>query len=157
MVERAFSRRIAMLRLPSPRFAACSNWLTGVALSALVALVAGSLGANDSAPPAAAASSPAPPAAAKSAERLREGSKLTDVSGSFEFAGDRVAFVPDGSNDSLRVLENLALERVSRLLTEGRGSRSWVVSGVLTEFRGANFLLVTKATVKLEAGPRAAP
>ena len=105
--------------------------------------------------PASGSSAAAPPA--KIAERLREGAKLIDVTGSFQFSGDRVAFSPQGTSDSLRVLENLALERVSRLLTEGRGAPVWVVSGTITEFRGANYLLLTKAVLKLNEGRPAAP
>ena len=31
----------------------------------------------------------------------------------------------------------------------------WVVSGVITEFRGANYLLVTKAVIRLQEGETA--
>lgn len=86
-----------------------------------------------------------------SPQRLREGSKLSDVSGQFDFAGDRIAFFPSDSKDSFRVLENLALERVSRILGEGREKPEWSVSGVITEFRGVNYLLVTKAVIKTTA------
>lgn len=80
--------------------------------------------------------------------RLREGTKLTDVAGQFDFSGDRIAFFPANSKDSYRVLENLALERVSRILGESRNKPEWSVSGVVTEFRGVNYLLVTKAVIK---------
>ena len=81
-------------------------------------------------------------------QRLREGSRLNDVAGQFDFAGDRIAFFPGDSKDSFRVLENLALERVSRILSEGRAKPQWSVSGVITEFRGVNYLLVTKAVIQ---------
>ena len=81
-------------------------------------------------------------------DRLREGARLTDATGSFGFAGDRIAFHPDGSSDSFRVLENLALERISRVLSEGRGPSSWTVSGTVMEYRGANYLLVQKAVIR---------
>jgi hypothetical protein len=123
---------------------------------ALSSALAGKSVVGETDSPAAALPTP-PAAAAKPAERLREGSKLADVAGTFQFSGDRVAFSPDGSSDSLRVLENLALERVGRLLTEGRSARSWVVSGVITEFRGSNYLLLTKAVVKLEGDRPAGP
>jgi hypothetical protein len=103
---------------------------------------------------------PAGPAASaapgKAAERLREGTRLTDEVGAFQFVGDRVAFSPGGNKDSYRVLENLALERISRALSESRGQRQWVVSGVITEFRGTNYLLVTKAIIQLQEGDSAA-
>src|SRR5437763_1286636 len=87
-----------------------------------------------------------PPAAAAPAngqnkpnERLRENTRLVDVAGTFQaIGGDSVAFQPSGGKDSLRVLENLALERISRSLEDNRGSK-WTVSGLVTEFRGSNY------------------
>jgi hypothetical protein len=87
----------------------------------------------------------------KPGERLREGTRLKDVAGSFQTTGDRVAFHPDGKGESYRVLENLALQRIHEILDEGRGTLSWTVSGVVTEFRGSNYVLVTKAVVKTAA------
>jgi hypothetical protein len=113
-------------------------------------------------------------------ERLREGTRITDVQGTFQFSGDRVAFHPDGKShldgkahadgkghpngkdrrgglerggleekgESFRVLENLALERINRELGQARGNLQWTVSGIVTEFRGNNYLLVTRAVVK---------
>lgn len=77
--------------------------------------------------------------------RLREGTRVADVVGRFEVAGDRVSFVAVDSTGSWRVLENLALERIGRVLAENRASPQWTVSGTVTEFNGANYLLVTKA------------
>ncbi len=91
------------------------------------------------------------------ATRLREGTRLNDVSGQFDFAGDRIAFFPSDSKDSYRVLENLALERVSRILGESRQKPEWSVSGVVTEFRGVNYLLVTRAVIKTAPATSLAP
>jgi hypothetical protein len=96
------------------------------------------------------------PPATKPAERLREGTHLTDEVGTFQNVGDRIAFIPSGDKDSYRVLENLALERIGRTLDDGRGQRPWVVSGVITEFRGSNFLLITKALIQPQEGDAAA-
>jgi hypothetical protein len=98
----------------------------------------------------------APSGSAKPAERLHEGTRLIDDVGTFQDVGDRVVFLPGGNKDSYRVLENLALERISRTLDENRRPRQWVVSGVITEFRGANYLLVTKASIQLQEGDSAA-
>jgi hypothetical protein len=87
-------------------------------------------------------------------DRQREGTRLTDVVGRFELAGDRITFYPAGGRDSFRVLENLALERVGQVLNETRARHEWTVSGTLTEFRGANYLLLSKAVVKSTAEPR---
>ena len=83
-----------------------------------------------------------------SSERQREGTRLIDVGGRFELAGDRVTFHPASSRESYRLLENLALERVGQVLSESRAKQEWTVSGTLTEFRGANYLLLTKAVIK---------
>jgi len=94
--------------------------------------------------------------AAKQVERLREGTRLTEVVGSFVAVGsDSITFSPAGSKDSYRVLENLNLQRISLQLDANRGQRQWVVSGLITEFRGANYLLVTKAAVQLQEGDTA--
>ena len=105
------------------------------------------------------AENPKPPTAPpgeKPAEKLREGTRLIDESGGFTRVGERVSFAPGGSREPLRCLENLALERISRAIDESQGQRQWVVSGVITEFRGANYLLVTKAVIQLQEGETAA-
>jgi hypothetical protein len=88
------------------------------------------------------------PNAAASGQRRREGTRIVEQAGKFEFVGDRIAFFPTGESDSFRVLENLAAERIVRLLGESRGQQDWLVSGTLTEFRGSNYLLVTKAVIR---------
>jgi hypothetical protein len=89
-------------------------------------------------------------------DRLREGTRLFDVAGTFVSIGtDSVTFSPAGSKDSYRVLENLNLQRISQQLDENRGTRQWVVSGLITEYRGANYLLVTKAVVQVQDGDSA--
>ena len=137
-------------------------------ITAGLAVLAFSLAADDRAPPPAAANSrlaasalldqPAKPAAPgeKAAEKLREGTRLTDEIGGFTRVSERVSFAPAGGREPLRCLENLALERISRAIDESQGQRQWVVSGVITEFRGANFLLVTKAVIQLQEGETAA-
>lgn len=89
--------------------------------------------------------------ASRSSERLREGTRLTEVVGTFQTIGaDGITFSPRGSKESYRVLENLALERIGRTLDESRGTRLWVVSGLITEYRGANYLLVSKAVMQAD-------
>ena len=94
------------------------------------------------------APAPASPAPTKPVDRLREGTRLTDELGTFQLSGDRIAFVPGGgAKDSLRVLENLALQRISFALDDSHGQGQWLVSGIITEYRGANYLLITKAVI----------
>jgi hypothetical protein len=91
------------------------------------------------------AATPAPPpGGAPSAPRLREG-EAVELAGRMELSGDRAIFHSDAGHPPLRLLENLALERIARILGESSEERVWVVSGVITEYRGANYLLVTKA------------
>src|SRR5262245_54121872 len=74
--------------------------------------------ADDDGPATPAAGAPArtpgQPGAGKGGQRAREGSLVNDEAGSFEFVGERIIFVPGGGRESLRVLENLALERIVR-------------------------------------------
>jgi hypothetical protein len=82
------------------------------------------------------------------ARRLREGTTLVDELGQFESTGERVRFVPSKGDAKYVVLENLNLERVARLLGEGSDARRWSVSGTITEYRGGNYLLLTRAILK---------
>jgi hypothetical protein len=89
--------------------------------------------------------------ASKANERLREGTKLVDIVGTFQSAGgDSISFSREGSKESFRVLENLALQRVSQALENNLNAKHWVVSGVITEYRSANYLILTKAVVQLQ-------
>src|SRR5262245_37229698 len=117
-------------RLPDSRLR-CPRWLLLISLAATASLAI----AQNREPTGSAANVPviAPPsglspaaqqpgAANKAAERLREGTRLTDVVGTFQSIGnDSVSFAPAGSKDSYRVLENLALQRVAQVLDENRG------------------------------------
>jgi len=88
--------------------------------------------------------------------RLREGMKFVNRVGELRDAGGRVAFYPDGETHSLPLLENLALERVSHDLDQTH--RKWSVTGIVTEYKGGNYLLlhraVLKARVSHSSGPR---
>ncbi len=88
--------------------------------------------------------------------RLREGMKFVNRIGELRDAGGRVAFYPDGETQSLPLLENLALERVSQDLDQTH--RKWSVTGIVTEYKGGNYLLlhraVLKARVSNSPGPR---
>jgi len=44
-------------------------------------------------------------------------------------------------------LENLNLERIARAVADNPVTLEWKVTGTITEYRGANFLLVTRATL----------
>lgn len=85
-----------------------------------------------------------------SKKRLRQGTILDKVKGEFRLTGERVAFYPQTPDvKEMTVLENLALERLSELVAENR-RRIWLVSGMVTEFRGKNYLLVSRAVLTSE-------
>jgi hypothetical protein len=93
--------------------------------------------------------------AADRADRVREGTKWQNERGTFTLVGDRVTFTKQGQN--YIVLENLNLERVVKTIEENRtvtdaDTLEWTVDGTVTEFRGANFVLITRSV--LVARPR---
>ena len=79
----------------------------------------------------------------------REGESYESV-GRFVQTGDRYMFYPADQGPALRILENLGLERIARVLdcAQRRAEPTWNVSGVIYEFRGSNYLLVERALVK---------
>jgi hypothetical protein len=100
---------------------------------------------------------------AQPTQRLREGAVLVDVPGYFKTLGDRTIFYPLEHHVGYTGLENLSLERVASMLNENLDQMVWSVSGTITEFRGANFILISKAVLKGRvdpldvAGPRPRP
>ena len=90
------------------------------------------------------------------ARRLREGAMLVDELGRFEAAGERLCFVPSKGDSRYLVLENLNLERVAQAVGENVDARQWSVSGTITEYRGSNYLLVTRAILKSRSRGNAA-
>jgi hypothetical protein len=81
--------------------------------------------------------------------RVREGSMLEGELGEFRESGERIRFyLLKDDKTSYGALENLALDRVSRVLDENTTPRTWAVTGVITEYRSGNFLLVTRAKLK---------
>ncbi|HEX4142664.1 MAG TPA: hypothetical protein VHY91_03865 [Pirellulales bacterium] len=80
--------------------------------------------------------------------RQREGTALVDVPGYFKLTGDRATFFPTGSDAHYMGLENLNLERIATAISDIPEQIPWIVSGMITEYRGANYLLVTKAILQ---------
>ncbi len=78
---------------------------------------------------------------------LREGTRLVDESGQFQLNGQRMVFVASEGNRRFILLENLNLERIARVLGEGDKQSVWRVSGSVTEYHGANYLLVERAVL----------
>jgi hypothetical protein len=88
--------------------------------------------------------------------RLREGEFLLNRAGTFQYTGDRILFAAHDQAGAWPVLENLALERVARLLAQHADS-VWTVTGTLTEFHGRNYLLLDRAVIRAPARMQADP
>ncbi|MCC9609368.1 hypothetical protein LOC68_05565 [Blastopirellula sp. JC732] len=80
--------------------------------------------------------------------RVREGTRITDSVGQFDWVGDRMNFVSDDGTQDFHVLENLAMERVAQSMEQSASKITWTVSGVVTEYRGSNYLLIEHVTLK---------
>jgi len=89
--------------------------------------------------------------------RHREGTQVVARRGRIERRGDRFVFLGVEPAVQWIVLENLALERILRVIeTEDSDDVEWTVDGMVTEFRGVNYLLLRRTVVR-SAGERAAP
>ena len=84
----------------------------------------------------------------KPRERVREGTVLNDVPGVFKLTGDRATFYPTDGSARYGGLENQSLERVANVISEDPTALEWLVSGNVTEYKGNNYLLVSRAILK---------
>ena len=78
------------------------------------------------------------------AKKRREGSHISQLSGSFRLAGRRWTFVAESEDLAFVVLENLSLERAAKAIDEDPEDRHWKVSGKLTEYLDENYLLLDR-------------
>lgn len=77
----------------------------------------------------------------------REGTQLQDEPGRFVVSGSQATFIAaDGT--SYVGLPNLNLERVEKITASSPGSGDWLVTGIVTEYQGANYLLISRARRK---------
>jgi hypothetical protein len=79
--------------------------------------------------------------------RQREGARLLNEPGTFRITGDRATFICSDGKRQFIGLENLGLERVVRTIVDDSDQVQWLVSGVLTEYQGTNYLLITRAVL----------
>jgi hypothetical protein len=84
----------------------------------------------------------------EAAATIREGTAVQEQVGHFSVQGERVSFQTDGQSAGVLVLENLALERIVHQVTESPKLLHWKVTGVITEYRGQNFLLISRAQMQ---------
>ena len=93
-----------------------------------------------------------PKAIKQQLQLLREGTEVRGLISSFDLAGDS-ATIRSHTGRKIGVLRNLNLQRVLKVLrTSSFPSKiSWKVSGVITEYDGKNYLLITHAIRKSAA------
>ena len=89
--------------------------------------------------------------AAESQERIREGTIVTDLIGQFKVAGDLATFTVNDSGQRFGGLENLNLARITNIIRDDP-TADWSISGLVTEFRGSNYILIQKAIRKTNTG-----
>lgn len=78
--------------------------------------------------------------------RKREGVAF-EAEGYVQDTGERHTFISLDGKERLVLLENLALDRVALSVRDATSKTRWKVSGTVTEFQGANFLLLKGATM----------
>ncbi len=83
--------------------------------------------------------------------RLSEGTKQIDQVGYFKITGDRVTFFSQDGMSRYVGLENLNLQRIHRAIA-GKPRQLWSVSGMFTEYFGANYLFVERAVLVTDRG-----
>ena len=130
------------------------RWTCAAALLLVAALTwLEALGAADQQPRPMATPSTDPKSAPHQANlRVREGTEIVGQFGHFRMTGGRVVFFTTDGKRRFVGLENLHLERISRAIADSRHPLRWDVTGTITEYRGANFLLVRRAILK--SGPQ---
>lgn len=84
-------------------------------------------------------------------QRKREGTRMVAQVGYFKTTGDRLTFFSADGEQRYLGLENLALQRIAKAVSDRHDLPEqllWEVTGVFTEYRGSNYLLVTHAVLK---------
>ena len=82
---------------------------------------------------------------------LRERSRLLDRQGTVVRTGTRLQFAPADGLPPMTLLENRMLERVEQLLRHANRSPELQISGLVTEYHGRNYLLLTRVYVATPA------
>lgn len=84
------------------------------------------------------------PNISEKAPRFHDSDELVNQVGRFSMSGDRVVFIA-ADGQQLIALENLPLQQVAKTIDGNTAPLQWIVSGKVTEYRGANFLLLSRA------------
>jgi hypothetical protein len=84
------------------------------------------------------------------AARFREDEELIEMTGQFSMSGSRVTFTAAESRNRFFGLENLILQEVTEKIADNHALQTWIVSGKVTEYRGSNYLILTRAQLKAD-------
>lgn len=76
---------------------------------------------------------------------FREGRQIEKLRGEIRVVQSRYIFFPEGDSFRFVLLENLNLERIARAMTGNTDKLTWEIDAQITEFNGANFLLIERA------------
>jgi len=93
---------------------------------------------------------PIAPSAAKQisrANRIREGTAFKGKHVFFRETGDQIVLYTVEDSQRFACLKNLALERILATMQEKPERQFWKIDGEFTEFRGENFVLISRAVV----------
>jgi hypothetical protein len=81
---------------------------------------------------------------------VRENAELAEKAGQFVIDGGRVIFIAADTQSRFIVLENLTLQSVADGIAGNTARQTWAVSGKVTEYQGANYLLLTRVQLQPE-------
>jgi hypothetical protein len=80
----------------------------------------------------------------------REGARVIQMTGQFQAASDSIQFTSSDGKLQIIAIQNLMLQRVHQTITETADVKdhNWVINGIITEYRNANFIILTHAVLK---------
>lgn len=81
----------------------------------------------------------------------REGARVIQMTGQFQVNGENtVQFTSSDGKLQILAIQNLMLQRVHQTITETADVKDhdWVINGIITEYRNANFIILTHAILK---------
>lgn len=77
-------------------------------------------------------------------QRQREGTVVREVEGRLVEVGRRWVFIATTDGTSFRILENLALQRITNAVKQDAGDDHWTITGQWTEYGNENFLMLQR-------------
>jgi hypothetical protein len=86
----------------------------------------------------------------------REGARVIQMTGQFQVNGEIIQFTSSDAKLQITVIQNLMLQRVHQTITETADVKDhdWVINGIITEYRNANFIILTHAVLKTKAAQK---